>query len=387
MACDFFLLPHEGIQTLKPYVPGKSAESLERELGIHDIVKLASNENPLGCSPRVLETLASLTPARIAAYPSPENHALQRVLAERLGITHTQLVLNNGTDNLTTLLLTCFALHRDKHLLTHALAFSTYAIQAKTLGVPVRETPLLPDWTVDIDALIEACTPETALLILANPNNPTGLAIAPHAIEKLLHSVPESTLVVIDEAYREFTPEAYCLDTLPLIQRFPNLVITRTFSKAYGLAGLRLGYAVASNDVAAIMMRAKLPFGVSQATLDAGLASLDDAIFLEKTCQNNLAGLKQLTSGLSALGFSSLPAHANFVLFDYKQDTLPLYHALLQEGVIVRPLHPYGLSHHIRVSAGTPGQNARFLDALARVHPYLKKKEQINEERFTEQTL
>ncbi len=375
MPCDYDQLPHAGIRDLIPYVPGKSSDELARERGLTRIIKLASNENPLGCSPLVTQALTHLAPQKIAAYPMSVNHPLRQKLADSSGVDTEMITLGNGSDSLFCLLLTCFALHNNKHILTHQYAFSSYAIQAKTLGIPVVTTAVNSDFSVDVDALINACNEHTALIFLANPNNPTGLLIDHTEIKRLLEHIPETTLFVLDEAYFEYTCRfglsptpsscwAKAQPTIELLKKHPNLVITRTFSKAYGLAGLRLGYAIANPQITALLYRIQLPFVVNIAALTAGFAALDDEDFIQKTVQVNNQGLKHMQQGLHALGFTQLPSSANFITFDCNRDCLPIYQELQHHGIIVRPLHPYGLKNYLRVTIGTEEQNHFFLDKM-----------------------
>lgn len=361
MPCDFISLPHQGIQTLNPYQPGKSIAELASEQGIKDIIKLASNENPWGCSPLVKKALAAMSKASIASYPSPGLHPVHKKLCDKLGITREHLFLCNGSDLLFWLMLTTFALHTKKHLLIHEYAFMSYRIQAQTLGIPVKVTPLAPDWQVDIEALIKACTKDTALIFIANPNNPTGIHTPLDKIQHLLRNVPESTLVLIDEAYYEFAYAHNDPAALALLDEFPNLVVSRTFSKAYGLASLRLGYAIAHSQIIELLARIQPPFSVNQAALDAASAALDDEAFLQKTITMTAEGMQQMREGLQSLGLTLLPSKGNFITIDCGINALALYNDLLSHGIIVRPLHAYNLPNHLRVSIGTFEQNKRFL--------------------------
>ncbi|VEG90629.1 histidinol-phosphate transaminase [Legionella spiritensis] len=367
MSCDYHLLPHPGIQSLHPYVPGKSIRELEKETGLTDIIKLASNENQLGCSPRVKETLAELTIHQIATYPSPAIHPLRGKLSAMLGIPESMLVFGNGSDSLFSFLLTLFAVNRNKHILTHDLAFISYVIQAQTLGIPSVQTPVNENYEADIDALITAANEQTALIFLSNPNNPTGILIPIKEIKRLLESIPESTIVVLDEAYYEFAYPHGDKTSLNLLADHPNLVITRTFSKIYGLAGLRIGYAMANPDIIELLLRVQLPFAVNQVALAAAYAALDDQDFVARTLTMNEKGMQQLQEGLDALQLSHIPSCCNFLTFDCGRDSLPIYQELLQNGIIVRPLKSYGLMNHLRVSIGTHQQNTRFLSALSTI--------------------
>lgn len=371
MPCDYDTLPHHGIRTLQPYVPGKSSDELAREKGLTDIIKLASNENSLGCSPCVVDALAHLTAHQIASYPMTINHPLRQKLSDKLCVDSSMVILGNGSDSLFGLLLTCFALHTDKHIMTHDYAFSSYAIQAKTLGIPVISTPTKANWDIDVDVMISQCTEKTALIFIANPNNPTGLLVPQSDIKRLLDNIPSSTLLILDEAYYEYLSITEKINSIDLLKKHTNLVITRTFSKAYGLAGLRLGYGIANSQITAMLYRIQLPFVVNIAAITAASAALDDEDFLKKTLQMNASGLQQIQNGLDELGLKHIPASGNFVTFNCGTDSMPIYLNLQNEGIILRPLHPYGLNNYFRVTIGTHKQNTRFIEMLSKHLPHL----------------
>ena len=364
MSLDFKQLSHEGLRSLVPYKPGKSIEELAREKGLTDIIKMASNENPLGCSPLALKALQSMSSHLIATYPSPVNHPLMAKLAAKYKLDEYQLFFSNGSDYIFSILLNCFALHTGKHILTHDHAFSTYAIQAHALNIPVHQVPITADWHVDVDLLIQACDEQTGLIFLANPNNPTGCLINHEDIAKLIGGIPESTILVVDEAYYEFITSVPSYSGIDLMAKYPNLVITRTFSKIYGLAGLRLGYAIACPEIISLLHKAQLPFSVNQAALTAAYAALDDDEFIKLSLKTNQMGMEQMRAGLTQLQLNFLPSACNFLTFDCKEDALKPYNFLLDRGIIVRPLHPYKMNQYIRVTIGTEEQNARFLNAL-----------------------
>ncbi|HHT0593871.1 TPA: histidinol-phosphate transaminase [Legionella anisa] len=372
MAVNFQQLPHPGIQSLVPYKPGKSIEELAREKGINDndIIKMASNENPLGCSPLALAALKKMSPHVLATYPSPMNHPFMPKLAHKLAIDVNQLFVSNGSDYIYTILLNCFALHHDKHIITHDYAFSTYAIQANTLNIPVRSIEIDPDWHVNVDKLIQACNSKTAIIFLANPNNPTGILINQKEIKRLLENIPESTLLVLDEAYYEYAASQLSCNSIEWLAQHPNLVITRTFSKIYGLAGVRLGYAIAHPSIIELMRRVQLPFTVNQVALTAAHAALDDDQFIQSSLQTNAGGMRQMKDGFNQLNIDYLPSACNFLTFDCKEDGMLLYNYLLDKGIIVRPLHPYKMNNYIRVTIGTKEQNDRFLNALSNYQTY-----------------
>ncbi len=363
MTINYKKLPHHGIRSLTPYAPGKSSEDLQEEKNITDVIKIASNENPLGCSPRVVAALQQLSPLTIATYPR-HSHPLRSQLADQLNIAPEQLILGNGSDSFFSLLMTCFALHNNQHILTHEQAFSAYAIQAQTLGIPVCTVPVNEWWGLEVDKLITACNKHTGLIFLANPNNPTGLLIPAHDIIRLLDNIPASTLIVIDEAYYEYAASTFAFNLISVLSRYPNLIITRTFSKIYGFAGLRLGYLIAHPDIVSLLQTIQLPFAVNQAALYAGAAALEDKLFINKSLENNVIGKKLLETELSSLGLPHLPSATNFITFDCKEDSNKLYNYLLTQGIIVRTLHPYKMNSFLRVTIGTPEQNLRFLQAL-----------------------
>lgn len=364
MAVNFQQFPHAGIKSLVPYKPGKAIEELAQEKGITDIIKLASNENPLGCSPLALSALRDMSSHVLATYPSALNHPITEKLAAKLNLERKQIFISNGSDYIYTLLLICFALHQDKEILTHDYAFSTYAIQANTLNIPVHSVPIDTHWQVNVDRLLAACTAKTCIIFLANPNNPTAQLISQNKINYLLKNIPETTLLVLDEAYYEYAAaQQSCLSTQWLSEH-ANLVITRTFSKIYGLAGVRLGYAMGHPSVIELLQRIQLPFTVNQVALTVANAALDDEEFIRLSLSTNAKGMEKISQGLSTLNLEYLPSACNFLTFDCKEDGISLYNYLLDRGIIVRPLHPYKMDQFIRVTVGTEEQNNRFLHAL-----------------------
>ena len=364
MACDYQLFPHKGIQHLSPYIPGKSADQLAEEQGVSDIIKLASNENPLGCSHHVTKALSELSGHDIACYPAPYNSQLLKNLSEHHKVKPTQITLSCGTDLLFPLIINAFALHRDKHILTHDYAFGSYKIYAQILGVKTRSTPVDELFQVDIKALVDACNEQTAALFLPNPNNPTGVMLEHEKIIYILDHIPESTLLVLDEAYIEYQTDIKSNDSIKLLKTYPNLIITRTFSKAYGLAGLRVGYTIASENISSILLRINPPFIMNHAALVAADAALQDTYFINESQALNQSGMVQMKEGLQKLQLSWLESSGNFITFDLQKDAGPIYQNLLRYGIIVRPLHPYGMDNYLRVTIGTNEQNARFLTAL-----------------------
>lgn len=360
MSCDYTTLSHRGIQVLSPYVPGKSIEEVAKEYGIQDIIKLASNENAFGCSPKVIEVFQNLDPRLVARYPAEAHHPLRQQLSDFLQVPTNMLSLANGSDSLFGVLLTAFALLQNKQMLTHDYAFNSYAIQGHTLGVEVVLLAL-QNWQVNIESLLAACTPKTALIFIDNPSNPVGSVLEIAAIEQILMNIPATTLLVLDEAYFEFLP-AGSMPSLELLKKYRNLIITRTFSKAYGLAGLRLGYAIADPQITEIIQKVHLPFTANILAMHAACAALADQEFIQKTQQHIAKERQWMTEMLDAHHISYIPPSSNFITMECGQDGAVTMAKKLQErGIIIRPLHTYGLNSYLRVTIGTTEQNQRFM--------------------------
>ncbi len=352
------------VRSIAPYQPGKPISELARELGLKEatIVKLASNENPRGIGPR---TRAAIERALgdIARYPDGNGHALKTALAARYGVDMAQLVLGNGSNDVLELVALAFlGPGRAAVYSQHAFAVYPLATQARgARGIVVRAA----DYGHDLAAMARAVDEETCVLWVANPNNPTGTLAAPEALEAFVRKVPERVIVVIDEAYNEYIPADLRTDTVKWIKRHPNLVVTRTFSKAYGLAGLRVGYAIAHPTVADVMNRVRQPFNVNSIALEAAAAALEDMEFVAKSFAGNLQGMRQLREGAERLGLSYIPSYANFLTIRVGK-AQEVYKRLLRRGVIVRPVGGgYELPEHLRVTVGTEAENERFLAALA----------------------
>lgn len=348
------------IRAISPYQPGKPITQLAREMGlaVDQIVKLASNENPLGMSRKartaVLEAMAGL-----ARYP--DDFALKEALAERTGLGMERIVLGNGSNDVLDLVARVFlAPGRSAILAQHAFAvypLVTLAAGAEPLVVAAR------DHGHDLDAMRQAIRPDTRLIWIANPNNPTGTFLPYSELRGFLQSVPTEVVVVLDEAYNEYLPPAERVDTTAWLREMPNLVITRTFSKIYGLAGLRVGYGLTSPEVADLMNRVRQPFNCNNLALAAAVAALDDHEFVASSYALNRSGMTQIVGGLKRLGCTHIPSHANFVTFRLTDAQL-VNQKLLRQGVIVRPIAAYEMPEWLRVTIGTEAENARFLEAL-----------------------
>lgn len=363
MTVDFLSLAVPGVRQLAPYVPGKPIAELERELGITDIVKLASNENPLGPSPRALAAARDAL-AEMTLYPDGSGFALKSALAARFSVPVAGLTLGNGSNDLLDMVARAF-LGPGRRSVFAQYAFAVYPIATQAVGAEAVVVPAV-DFGHDLDAMARAAQ-DASVVWLANPNNPTGTWFGRDAFERFMARVPAHVVVVLDEAYSEYAGDAAYPDGLDYVVRHPNLVVTRTFSKAYGLAALRVGYAVSSPVIADLLNRVRQPFNVTTPALAAAVAVLGDSDYLARAVATNSAGLQQVSAGLAGQGIAFIPSIGNFITFDCARPAMPVFEALLREGVIVRPLAGYGLPDHLRVSIGTATENARFLAALRKV--------------------
>jgi histidinol-phosphate aminotransferase len=360
----FGLAPNH-VCTIAPYQPGKPISELARELGLNeaDIVKLASNENPLGPSPLALAAAQDAL-HDMALYPDGAGFALKAKLSAKLGVSADQIVLGNGSNDVLDMAARAFLTVGTSSVYSQH-AFAVYPIATQTAGAQGIAVPA-KHYGHDLAAMCAAIRDDTRVLWIANPNNPTGTFLPWNEIEAFLEAVPPQVLVVLDEAYGEYLPLAERCDTTAWLARFPNLLISRTFSKAYGLAGLRVGYGLGSADVIDLLNRVRHPFNVNSTALAAAEAALDDVAFLERSYALNTAGMAQLVAGLANLDIETVPSKGNFLLAKVG-DGARINADLLKRGVIVRPVANYGLPEFLRVSVGLAGQNARFLDALSEV--------------------
>ncbi len=366
---EFLKHANPGIAQLRPYEPGKPVEELERELGISDIIKLASNENPLGPSAAVEGVLAA--PPDLARYPDGSGFRLKRLLAADLGVETAQITLGNGSNDVLELLARVF-LRPGTNAVCSAHAFAVYPLVTTAVGAELREVPALPAdapqaYGHDLDGFAARVDENTRLVFIANPNNPTGTWVEPESIERLLRQLPPEVLVVLDEAYCEYQDESQRPDALALLARHRNLIVTRTFSKVYGLAGLRVGYALSCPEVADLMNRIRQPFNNNALALLAAEAAWQDQAHVAASVALNAEGMALYAEALPALGLRILPSQANFVCVDFARPAQPIFDALLRQGVIVRPLAGYRMPEHLRITIGTPEENARCLEALKAV--------------------
>lgn len=354
-------IPHH-LRALAPYQPGKPIAELAREMGLpaRDILKLASNENPLGISPLARAAIERGL-VELNLYPDGNGHGLKLALTRRLGVGMDQIVLGNGSNDVLELAARLF-LHPHASAIYAQHAFAVYAIATQACGAVGIEVAARA-YGHDLTAMAAAIRDDTRIVFIANPNNPTGTLLTAAELHAFLCRVPADVAVVVDEAYYEYLDPELRTPTVAWLAEFPNLIITRTFSKAYGLAGLRVGYAVARPEVAELMNRLRQPFNVNSLALVAAEAALDDEDFLAASKRLNDAGLAQLSDGFRRLGLDYIPSWGNFICVRVGEASR-VYRRLLERGIIVRPVANYGLAEHLRISVGTEAQNARLLAAL-----------------------
>ena len=361
---DFFKLVQPGITELAPYQPGKPIEELERELGISDVIKLASNENPRGPSSRVTDGIAAKL-KELARYPDGSAWLLKNRLSAKTGMDTSRITVGNGSNDVLELVARVF-LGPGLEAIVAEHCFVVYPLATRALGADLTVVPAKA-FGQDLEATASAISGRTRVVFIANPNNPTGTWIDRDSLTTFLNRVPPEVLVVLDEAYAEYVREADYPQGMELVDRHDNLIVTRTFSKAYGLAGLRIGYSVSHPDIADLMSRVRQPFNVNLLSLAAALIALDDEEYLAESVRLNSEGMAQLEDACHQMGLGYIPSVGNFLTIDFGRDAMPVYEALLHEGVILRPIGVYGLPNHLRVTVGLPDENARFIAALRRV--------------------
>ena len=355
--CD---LTPEYIRSISPYQPGKPIADLERELGLTHIIKLASNENPLGPSPRAVAAIEQALP-ELARYPDGNGFELKAALAARHQVKQEQIILGNGSNDILELVARTF-LGKGSSAVFSQHSFAVYPLVTQAVGATGIEAPAR-QFGHHMDAMVSAIRPDTRVMFLANPNNPTGTFIEGPELQAALRRVPHHVLVVLDEAYTEYLASAQRSNAISWLSEIPNLLVSRTFSKAYGLAGLRVGFGVARAGIVDLMNRVRQPFNVNALALTAAVAALDDSAFLQKTCALNNAGMAQLLTGVRALGLEYIPSFGNFISIKVG-DGARVYQALLKRGVIVRPVASYQMPQYLRVTVGLETENAAFLAAL-----------------------
>jgi histidinol-phosphate aminotransferase len=352
------------VRGIAPYIPGKPIAETARELGLReaDILKMASNENPLGSSPKALEAIRGAL-NELHYYPDGSGFELKAVLARRLGLEPANFVLGNGSNDVLELVARAFLTPADSAVYSRH-AFMVYPLAVQAVGAKHIEVPAR-DYGNDLDAMAKAVRADTKIVFFANPNNPTGTFTPWDEVLAFIERIPKRVLVVIDEAYGEYLPDALRSPAPRWLATHPNLVVSRTLSKAFGLAGLRVGFGFAHPEVAEVMNRVRQPFNVNHLAMVAACAAIEDEAFIEESRTVNAAGLAQLAAGFKRLGLEYIPSFGNFITVRVG-DAGRIYDALLREGVIVRPIAGYGMPEHLRVTIGLPEHNERFLAALER---------------------
>jgi len=356
------------VQQIHPYVPGKPVSELQRELGLESITKLASNENPLGASPNVLKALKSEL-ADISRYPDGAAYVLKNEIAEFTGKLTTQIAVGNGSNELLELVARVFAGSGDEVIYSQ-YGFAVYPISTQVVGATGVEVPAV-DWGHDLNAMLAAITDKTKLIYIANPNNPTGTFFGKPQWEAFMSKVPENVVVVLDEAYIEyaasFVEEPMSFDGADYLSNYANLLISRTFSKAYGLASLRIGYMLGCEEIIGYINQVREPFNVNQFAQVAAVNALKDQQFVADAIAVNRLGMRQLMDAFSEMALGFIPSVGNFICVDLGEQALEVNRKLLEAGVIVRPLANYGMVQYLRVSIGTQIENAHFIDALKEI--------------------
>ncbi len=367
-------LANPGVQKLTPYAPGKPLDELERDYGISDAVKLASNENPLGPSPKAQAAVQTIM-AELHRYPDGNGFALKQALADKLGVAPAQITLGNGSNDVLELIARTFVMPGDEVVFS-AHAFAVYPIVTQAVNgvmkiVPANAADHAMPYGHDLDAMLAAITDKTRVVFVANPNNPTGTWLGKDALYRFIQQVPSNVIVVIDEAYFEYVQEGDYPDAMHWLGEFNNLVVTRTFSKIYGIPALRIGYGVSHPELADLLNRVRQPFNVNMAAQAAALAALEDTEFVSQSLQTNSNGMQQLEAACAELGLGFIPSVGNFICIDVASTTGvnadSVYEGLLREGVIVRPVANYQLPNYLRVTIGTEQENQRFITALKKV--------------------
>src|SRR5713101_570988 len=357
-------LANEHILGIAPYEPGKPIEELERELGIHNPIKLASNENPLPPSDRVQKAIASAL-SSLNRYPDGSGFYLRQALAKKHGVTQEQVVIGNGSNELIELLVRTFLRPGDEAVVPHP-SFVVYPMIVQAAG-GIRVMVMLKDHRLDLEAMARAITPMTKIVFVANPNNPTATIVTAEEVTTFMARVPDKVIVVFDEAYFEFAQGPDFPDSLGFMKHGRKVVVLRTFSKAASLAGLRVGYAIADPDCVSLLNRIRQPFNINSLAQVAALAALEDDSHILECLRMNEAGRHFLCDEFTSMGVKYVPSRANFILVDVGRSGTDIFQRLLKEGVIVRPMASFGMETALRITIGTPEENRRLVKALKKV--------------------
>ena len=358
---DIKELVNRGIDDLSPYEPGKPIEDLERELGIENAIKLASNENPMGPSPKIFDSIEDVL-KETHRYPDGNATRLKSTIARKFNVTDNQVTIGNGSNDIIEFVARIFLSRNDSAIYSEH-AFAVYPLVVKAVGAKGIEVPA-KNFSHDLDLMLESIEESTKLIFIANPNNPTGSFIEYDELIKFIEKVPEHIIVLLDQAYFDYSSFETKDMEFDDLSKFPNLIMSRSFSKAYGLAGFRVGFCVSSKEIADYLNRVRQPFNANSLALFAAEKALDDQDFIDKCLQLNLEQKELLYKELDSLGYECLPSRANFISFDCKQDSSEAFNKLLMEGVIVRSLAVYKMPNYLRVSVGLPEENLSFLEKI-----------------------
>ncbi len=358
---DIKELVNRGIDDLSPYEPGKPIEDLERELGIENAIKLASNENPMGPSPKIFDSIEDVL-KETHRYPDGNATRLKSTIARKFRVTDNQVTIGNGSNDIIEFVARIFLSRNDSAIYSEH-AFAVYPLVVKAVGAKGIEVPA-KNFSHDLDLMLESIEESTKLIFIANPNNPTGSFIEYDELIKFIEKVPEHIIVLLDQAYFDYSSFETKDMEFDDLSKFPNLIMSRSFSKAYGLAGFRVGFCVSSKEIADYLNRVRQPFNANSLALFAAEKALDDQDFIDKCLQLNLEQKALLFKELDSLGYECLPSRANFISFDCKQDSGEAFNKLLMEGVIVRSLAVYKMPNYLRVSVGLPEENLSFLEKI-----------------------
>ncbi len=363
---DIKQLVNRGIDDLSPYEPGKPIEDLERELGIENAIKLASNENPMGPSPKIFDSIENVL-KETHRYPDGNATRLKSTIARKFNVTDNQVTIGNGSNDIIEFVARIFLSRNDSAIYSEH-AFAVYPLVVKAVGAKGIEVPS-KNFSHDLDLMLESIEESTKLIFIANPNNPTGSFIEYDELIKFLEKVPEHIIVLLDQAYFDYSSFETKDMEFDNLSKFPNLIMSRSFSKAYGLAGFRVGFCVSSKEIADYLNRVRQPFNANSLALFAAEKALEDQDFIDKCLQLNLEQKELLYKELDSFGYDCLPSRANFISFDCKQDSREAFNKLLTEGIIVRSLAVYQMPNYLRVSVGLPEENLSFLEKIKLILP------------------
>ena len=350
------------ITGINPYVPGKPISELKRELGLSRVSKLASNENPLGSSPKAKQAIQNMI-NDVASYPDGSAFELKKSLAKHLSVAESCISVGSGSNELLELVARVFAA-KDDDIIFSQYAFAVYPISAQAVGANSVCVPAL-GWSHDLNAMLKSITEQTKIIYIANPNNPTGTLISVAEWDNFIKQVPEKVIVVLDEAYFEFVEKGKTVNGLDYLENHSNLLVSRTFSKAYGLASLRIGYMVGCAELIGYLEKLRMPFNVNQFAQVAAIAALEDTFFVREVVKNNKLEMEKITKFFKQIQLEYIPSYGNFVCVKLGKNASEINNKLLEQGVIVRPVANYGMPEYLRISIGSAQENQHFMQALS----------------------